>query len=266
MSSSLPPEILDPVIDHLHDGPTTLKTCCVVSKSWVPRTRRHLFARVTFYDSKSHVQLWKKAFPDPSNSPAHHTRTLSITLSFHTPVITAADAGVDGWICTFRNVVDLQLSGMDLTSLIPFYGLSPTVRSLTLTCTTSNVFDLICSFPLLEDLALGAVLPASDADGWNAPLTSPKLTGTLDLRMLGETRLITRRLLDLPGGLRFSKIFTLFFNENAEALADLVSSCSDTLEVLSIRYRPQGAFPSAPVISQQLIAACRHSPIWSASA
>ena len=48
MSCTLPPEILDLIIDHLHDEPATLKTCCVVSKSWVPRTRKHLFALVEF--------------------------------------------------------------------------------------------------------------------------------------------------------------------------------------------------------------------------
>jgi len=260
MSSSLPPETLDLIIDLLHDEPTTLKSCCVVSKSWVPRTRRHLFARVEFYDSGPHAELWKKTFPDSSNSPAHHTHTLSIS---GTSVITAADTA---WIRTFHNVVHLKLSRMGRTSFIPLYGLSPTVRSLTLTCTTCNVFNLICSFPLLEDLALGTFFPTSDVEARNTHLASPNLTGTLDLSTLGGIRLITRRLLDLPGGLRFSKINAVFFNENPKLLTDLVSSCSDTLESLTISYRPQRAFSSTPVISQHLTAACRHSHVWSASA
>ncbi|KAF9789198.1 hypothetical protein BJ322DRAFT_1000595, partial [Thelephora terrestris] len=44
----LPPEILDLVTDNLSDEPSTLKACCLVSKSWVPRTRKHLFASVKF--------------------------------------------------------------------------------------------------------------------------------------------------------------------------------------------------------------------------
>ena len=239
MSCPLPPEILDLVIDHLHDEPTTLKICCIVSKSWTPRTRRHLFASVEFRTSQSHIELWKKAFPDPSNSPAHHTRTLSIR---GTPVITVADAGVDGWIRTFRNVVHLQLSHMDLSSLIPFHGLLP-IRSLSLICTTCDVSDLIRSFPLLEDLWLCTFFPARDAGRRNIPLTSPKLTGTLNLSTLEGIHLITRQLLDLPGGLRFSEIDTPFSHENAKGLTDLVSRCSDTLEFLTIRYCPRGAFP-----------------------
>lgn len=121
MSSSLPPEILDLIVDHLRDEPTTLKTCCVVSKSWVPRTQKHLFAHVEVHASKFHVELWKETFPDPSNSPAHHTRTLSIC---GIPIGTPAYVGVGDWIRSFRNVVHLRLERQDQASIVPFYGLS----------------------------------------------------------------------------------------------------------------------------------------------
>jgi len=104
--SSLPPEILDLIVDQLHGEPTALKTCCVVSESWVPRARKHLFARIEFHAWICPVERWKEAFPDPSNTPAHHTRTLSI---YGDPVITAADVGVGGWIRTFHNFVHLRL-------------------------------------------------------------------------------------------------------------------------------------------------------------
>ena len=48
MSISLPPEIFDLIVEHLREERTTLKVCCVVAKSWVPRARRHLFTRVEF--------------------------------------------------------------------------------------------------------------------------------------------------------------------------------------------------------------------------
>ena len=249
MSSSLPPELLDLIVDHLHDDPTALKTCSVVSKSWIPRTRRHLFAHVEFHASKSHVGLWKKAFPDPSNSPAYHTRTLSV---HRIRVIAAADTGVDGWIRTFRSVVHLKLSGMDRTSPIPFCGLSPAIRSLSLINVPLDAFDLICSFPLLEDLTLVVLFPVGDEDGWNPPLKSPKLTGTLDLKMFGRANCVTRRLLVLPDGLHFSKITVLFTNEGIKSVTDLVSKCSGTLEFLTLHFWPRGAFLSTPVNGQHL--------------
>ena len=123
----LPPEILDHIVDYLRDEPTTPKTCCVVSKSWIHRTRKYLFAHVEFYAPESRIGLWRKTFPDPSNSPTHHTRSLSVRgLLF----VTVVDEDVDNWICPFKHLVHLHLEclGWDdyRVPLAPFHGLSPT--------------------------------------------------------------------------------------------------------------------------------------------
>ena len=92
----LPPEILDCVVDLLHNELEPLRTCCLASKSWVPRTRKHLFAKVEF-PSEEVLGSWKRAFPDPSNSPAYHTRTLYVGC----PEAFAAEAEEGGWIQAF---------------------------------------------------------------------------------------------------------------------------------------------------------------------
>ena len=240
MPRTLPPEIFDLIIDHLHDEPAALKACCIVSKSWVPRTRKHLFARIEFNNRESLVELWKRAFPDPSNSPAHYTRSL---LFFEIPLGSNVDADGGDWIRSFHNVERLGFCNASQASLVPFHGLSPTVRSLSLILSTTDVFDFICSFPLLEDLTLVTLHPESYADGWNAPSTSPKLTGTLYLRLHERTHSVIRRLLDLPGGVHFSKFNVKFFDGETESMKDLVSRCSDTLEFLIIHHRPSGASP-----------------------
>jgi len=255
MPRSLPPEILDLIVDHLHGEPATLKSCCAVSKSWVPRTRRNLFARVELNAHTYHIARWKKTFPDPFNSPACYTSTLCIS---DLPTLTVTDADVGSWICTFRNVVHLEVLYVGPVALVPFYGLSPTVRSLRLTHCTPEVFDLIYSFPLLEDLALVGLLPGSRVDVWNPPPTSPKLTGSLNLKTRGIAPPVARRLLDLPDGLRFSRINVVFFDDEAQSVKDLVLACSDILESLTTSYRPSGAFYSAPVTGQYLTAICRH--------
>ena len=48
----------------------------------------------------------EKTSHNPFNSPARHTRTLSIR---GLPLVTAADVDVGGWIRTFHNVVHLHL-------------------------------------------------------------------------------------------------------------------------------------------------------------
>src|ERR1700753_246461 len=44
----LPAELLDHIADLLRDR-ETLESCCLVSKSWIPRARKHLFACVAFH-------------------------------------------------------------------------------------------------------------------------------------------------------------------------------------------------------------------------
>jgi len=93
-NSHLPREILDYVVGLLHDKPDALKQCCLASKSWVPRTRKYLFASITFNHADD-LEAWKKTFPDPANSPAYHTRSLFVGCP---RFVTAADAEEGGWI------------------------------------------------------------------------------------------------------------------------------------------------------------------------
>jgi hypothetical protein len=264
MSPTLPPEILDLIIDHLYDEPKTLKACCVVSKSWIHRTRVHLFARVEFHAPKSHIELWKKAFPDPSNSPAHHTRTLSI---YGIPLVSTSDTGVGGWIRTFCNLGHLYLDsigGEDCDpSLVPFYGVSPTLRSLRLRALCSEVLGLICSFPLLEDLTFDH--HTSVGDTWDTPSTSPKLTGFLNMRGFGTALSVARQLLGLPDGLHFTKIAFACIEEDVKPAMDLVSACSGTLESLTFWHLTPGTFISASMSGQYLTTICGFRRVWDAS-
>ena len=120
----LPPEITDFIIDILGDERGTLKQCCLVCKSWVPCARKHLFHRIEF-DCPAEVDAWKETFPDPANSPGHHTRSLAIDCP---GVFTIADAEEGGWIEAFSNVVRLRIStdsgmGNILHSLLRFLNL-----------------------------------------------------------------------------------------------------------------------------------------------
>ena len=100
-----PPEIWDHIVDFLHDQPETLKQCCLVSKSWVPRTRTHLFGEIAF-SYHNNVNAWKETFPDPANSPAHYTHSLSLRSK---EVIIVVSWQWDYWIRMFHNVVGLRL-------------------------------------------------------------------------------------------------------------------------------------------------------------
>ena len=129
----LPTEISEYIVDFLSDDAGTLKQCCLVSKSWVPCARKHIFSGV-YFDYPADLEAWKKAFLDPANTPAYHTRLLYVSCI---EVITAADAEEGGWIRAFSNVVRLVMwngarnfhlmtSADSHISLHRFHGLSIT--------------------------------------------------------------------------------------------------------------------------------------------
>jgi len=255
----LPQEILDYIADLLHDQPETLKRCCLVSRSWVPRTRKHLFADIRLR-SVDDLRSWKKTFPDVGNSPAYHTRSLFIGCS---SVVVAEDAEEGGWIRAFSRISSLDvdngvwyLNTPAISLLTPFHNFSPTLKSLRM-CPIAfpcpQLFDLVLSSPLLEDLTLtghdDSFGNEDESHGLQTvlPSTSPPLTGSLDLNIFGGMGNTVRQLLDLPNGLHFR---SLAFSWHCEAdlpwTTQLVELCSDTLECLDIMCRLPSAFVSIP--------------------
>ena len=156
--------MLDHIVDHLHDTEDALRNCCLVSKSWIPRTRMHLFADMRF-NTRQAVQSWRESFPDPANFPARYTNTLYVG----TRVVTAADPEVVGWIRGFSSVVHLAFGSRRLFAdrpfpLAPLRRFSPAIKSLRMTFAalmSPGIFDLILSFPLIEDLSVTIIYNAS---------------------------------------------------------------------------------------------------------
>jgi len=244
--SSIPPEIHGYVVDLLHDEPETLKACCLVSKSWVPRTREHLFASIWFA-TKEDLELWKKAFPDSANSLGFYVRNLFISCP---ESIVAADAEEGGWIRVFSSVESLYLDNgqwylnASTGSLAPFHTFASTLKSLRISpilFPCPQLFDLICSSPLLEDLSV-AGSNKSSGDGTNpnlpppdVPSTSPPLTGTLGLNVAEGMGGTVRQLLDLPNGLHFRGLkLSWDLKEDLRGVTELVEECSHTLELFHI--------------------------------
>jgi len=246
----LPSDVFDLIVDQLDDKPDQLRACCLVSRSWVPRTRKHLFASVTFDTSQSSIRRWKEIFPDPSTAPAQYTR--SVVCFGLTPVIAES---MLAWTHSFRRLVELQLwtSALDndQVSLIQLSGLSPTLRSLRLHIRylpRSEILSLICSFPLLEDLYLHHVSRKTDDETWKTPPNSPKLTGTLQLT--GCNFSIACGLLAFPNGLNFSQVSLVLPVRDAQFIMALIPKCSETLESLTVGYA--GAFSLVPAVDKRV--------------
>ena len=236
----LPLEITDHIIDLLYNKPKALKECCLVSKSWLPRARKHIFANIQFRSTYD-IGLWKKAFPDPTDSPAYLARTLFVGCS---QVVEEIDAEEGGWIRAFSLIERLTVSWTDEISLVPFRIFSSSLKSLRVTSLLfphSQTFTLIRSLPLLEDLALigydVSVIKGDEPDvpPISIPLTSPKFTGTLALFVDNGVKNTAHRLLNLPDGLHFRGL-NLSWRSEEDLLwvVKLVVACSDTLEYLHV--------------------------------
>ena len=263
-TSSLHPELLDHIADHLHDKPATLRACCLVSKSWIPRTRRYLFFHVSFYSSEP-FNSWMRTFPDPSNSPACYTRSLRLA---SLEVLTVAVSDAFPWVRSFNRILELEVStrgeGDGDISFTRLHGLSSTLKSLQLYyffAPPPEVINFVCSFPALEPLSLCSPedLEREKCDDWDTPPTSPRFTGSLFLHY--NDRQITRKLPDLPGGLHFSNVSVLSFSQDGDLVKKLVSKCSDSLESLCVEF-DRGAFSTISVVDRYLIALCRCTLSW----
>jgi len=246
---SLPREILDHTVDLLHDDQDALKACCLVSESWVPRAREHLFTKIEF-NLEKHLESWKKTFPAPSTSPAHYAKTLIIRCA---AVVTVGDAEAGGWIRGFSRLVRLEMDSLGcyppepVTSLAPFHRFSHTAKSLLVHSAIippSQIFNFILSFPILEDLTVirhGSSVYGDDDGSSYGPSTAdqpsnpPAFTGTLGLSLSTGMGPIASKLLSVPGGIHFRSLTLTWHCEEDLLLATaLVEECSHTLESLDI--------------------------------
>ena len=244
----LPSEILDLIVDHLHDEPITLESCCLASKSWVPRARRYLFALVEFISFIFPIQLWVETFPDPANSPGRYTRCLQ--LGDLDSIVAACTV-----VPHFRHVEELQVSTSGSTTdnstpppSIQLRRMSPTLKTLHVshvTALSSELLNLICSFPLLENLGLYFVTTWGGVDGRYIPPPSPTLTEFLYLT--NSSPAVTHGLLNLLNGPHSSRIKASFTVESARPIADLISKCSDSVEYLALNFDSPSSFPLVPI-------------------
>ena len=252
----LPPEILDYIVDFLHDNPGILRACSLASKSWIPRARKHLFAEVNLR-TQTDLESWKKLFPDPSTSPAHFTTSLHVGCA---RVVTAADSEVGGWITGFAHTVRLNLETYEPyprsytlfptpkrlpVSLVPFHGFFPAAKSLrvdTINIPPSKILDFVLSTPLLEDLTVsGSLVWPDDGDGSDGlptfvqPSNPPMLSGSLELFLKEEMKPVVNRLLSIPSGIHFRKLTLEWHSEeDLPSIVALVEGCSHTLESFKI--------------------------------
>ena len=193
------------------------------------------------------LERWKRAFPDKSSTPALYTHGLLVGCL---EVVTIADAGEDGWIPVFSRVTHLEVNSFSgdphrptAAFLIPFHGLSPSLKRLRIlsdTLSNSQIFHFVSTLPHLEDLNVASSGSDNEAPGSDGSLTvaqprpSHPFTGTLELAITRGMDTMTRWLLGQPNGLHFRNLVVSWINkDDLQLMNALVGGCTDTPETFS---------------------------------
>ena len=182
-------------------------------------------------------------FPNPSISPACYTKYLLI--AYHRNGFPLVDAEEGGWIPTFSHPKQLVTEIDPKISFVPFHGFSSMIKSRTLDYIShprSPIFNLICSFPHLEDLSMGTLYESyrdndlRDQLVATRPSSSPTFTGLLELSITGGMHRIAYELLSLPGGPHFQKLILVLRSEEDISSTALVEGCLSTLKHLMVNF------------------------------
>ena len=251
----LPQEIKDQVIDLLHDDDETLRSCALVSRSWLRQSRKHLFADVQIV---YHLLMkWCRNIAPGEDGLSSFTRRLGV--SHRSP---REFEIVMPHLNSFKRVESLVISDYDCMDLDnePYLPIAPdqyyghfgeSLRSLHLLYPSESLgalLPLIYLFPHLESLTIEGFMAAGDEHPAPPSPSSPgpnAFKGKLHLRLLaGNDMHILSKLAKYPlqydyvsiGG--SSRELGVHFN-------NLISACSRTLKTLDVsqKYTGRSSFP-----------------------
>ena len=242
----VPQEIIDEILDHLAvdiqvDGGLAvryLRSCALVSKSWIPLSRRFLFHTILF--TSKNVDKWLSMFPVPEESPARHVKDLYLVVGDRNSV-PEQFLEYTPW---FTNVERMALLGAG--ELQPWWRIpsswrlpqSVTSLNIKASVVTLTLLQIIMGqLPNLDDLSLSGCIRAADrgkSPGVRTVLRG-RFGGRLGLDDEYASEEVIDMLLEIPTGLHFTEVDIRTTRECFLSTVKLAEACSKTLVKLSYR-------------------------------
>ena len=259
MECVFPQEIIDDIIDHFQNDypPENLRTCSLVARSWVPRSRRSLFRDVSF-PGKNKFDQWCKAIPAGSEGIASYTRVLRLSDPWGKLMDPDFLQSRLTHFTSFRSLQSLvfflvDLSGFDRISITNCFRHFESVQSLVFCNVASpitNILLLTYLFPNLQRLDIEDLKPPKDMIVMDVPVEAePFMVRTLET---APTLRGSFRMAKIPVGasqlLSWFLKFPLTFEEirisdcdwtSTDPLSRLIDACGPKLRLLEI-YVPLG--------------------------
>ena len=230
----IPQEIIGEILDYLAADLRSLRSCALVSKSWLPSCRRHLFHAIFF---TSETAKWFETLQEPEESPARHVRDLRFSIR-----------GYDGapekffeYIPWFTNVEKVTLLGHGSFQplWIPWlWKLPQSVTSLTINAgvvAVAQIRDIIVQLPNLDDLSLSGSVVAVDRRrlvGIGTALRG-RFGGQLRLLKGHADKDVMDMLLEIPTGLHFTDVQICGTRECLLSTVRLAEACCKTIVKVS---------------------------------
>ncbi|KAF7330208.1 O-methylsterigmatocystin oxidoreductase [Mycena venus] len=197
----IPPEVVDAIIDHLASDSRTLRNCTTVARSWLPRSRNHLFRHLSISTTRLRRFLRRCETFGPavvslvfraSEGQWHHVTAL------------LCEKAISGTFLSFTSLISLKIYGLHFPAfgrLVQLVSAFPRLENISLHEVTWNGIDSTRqseptgSFNHLRHLSLSD-LPLNPILDWFARLELSALDG-LSLMLYQSDARSTVRILDL---------------------------------------------------------------------
>jgi hypothetical protein len=193
--ASLPPEVIDTVLDHLHSDFHTLLSCSLVSTAWLPASRYHAFDRIQL--TSSNLVRFLDVLHSPQTTLQPYIRHIHMgslyTYRFNPAWLGEALPRLGRVLTSVRSLRLNDLHWSELCTRAFLASFDGRVTSLELVAMGFDEFDevtdAIASFPLLHTLCLERVIWRTYPDPAHLPpppahlraLRLASCTGTQDL-------------------------------------------------------------------------------------
>ena len=233
----VPQDIVHEILDYLvaDSDLKSLRSCCLVSKSWIEICRRYLFHTIFF--TPIHTTKWLEKFPVPGESPAHHVRDLRFLSGgdFDSPERFLEHIP---WFINVERVTLLGYGGWETLSQILLLGrFSQSVTSLVINAglpiSALQVQNILVALPSLNNVSLSGSLLVTSRDTLRGMGTVLRGDFGGRLRLIKETTEVAHILLAVPTGLHFTKVEVLGMHECLITTVMLAEECGRSLTKLT---------------------------------
>ena len=265
MSSYIPPELIDQIIDYLYNDSKSLNACALAARDWLPSTRYHRFRSIRFYSAKKIESFHQFSRDAPAILPYYQEAVICDNSGYVPASILEAAANA---CLTLPNLERIKFNNRTrastprvLTILSPIASKITTLNlSGTFFASSNDFWPLICSFPNLNTVQACGVTFRSTEETAFIPVNTYEPPITTFSVSASRRDFVIDHLANPPFPLRFLKNFEIqCIDIHQTTLVPLAESIQETLEQLrffaiSIHHtdNQSGSFLSSISISAHL--------------